>query len=157
MLNIRINTDQIRRFEARAAELSQGVLNDFDFESLVPAIQEAIQEVFKTEGDGEWPPLSERYAAQKARTHPGAPILVRSGLYLDAATSPGHTYNFIEITDRSITYGVDGLPYPAAHEYGVEARNLPARPVFTRAAESTQLEEQVNEIIGEHINSLRLG
>ena len=79
---------------------------------------------FDEQGPG-WAPLSERYAAEKARTHPGAPILVRSGeLRYRLVTNP----DVLEVTPLSFAYGIRASFYGRFHQTGT--RNMPARPPF---------------------------
>lgn len=57
---------------------------------------------FKSEGargrSGKWKPLSRAYAARKAKTHPGKPILQRSGALYKAMTS--NTGDTILVKDK---------------------------------------------------------
>jgi phage gpG-like protein len=74
-------------------------------------------------GGAGWAPLSPRYAARKARTHPGAPILVRSG---DLRRDLTHRPMGVErITNEGMTMGT-ALPYARYHQTGTP--RMPRRP-----------------------------
>jgi len=70
-----------------------------------------------------WAALSPRYAEQKARARPGAPILVYDGDLRDSMTTP--TGGIYEPHDRGFTVGTD-VPYAGYHQRG---DGLPARPM----------------------------
>ena len=93
--------------------------------------------------------MNPQYAAWKARNYPGKGILVRTGAYFEAATTPHGAYNVIEIDDNSLTYGVEGLDYPSFHESGTN--RLPARPVFALLENDADLEEAATEALSQFI------
>ena len=122
----------LNRFAQDLSQLSESLVSGFNWESLIPVIQAGVEGQFASEGGGQWPALSLPYAAWKASRYPGKGILQREGVYLRAATTRGAPYNFVEIGDDSIRWGVEGLDYAAFHETG--AGNLPQRAVFSALA-----------------------
>ena len=70
---------------------------------------------------GGWSPLSPQYARQKARSHPGAPILVRDG---DLRDSLAGTLGIREHNRHSMTVGT-AVPYATYHQNGTP--RMPAR------------------------------
>ena len=132
-----------------ASQFEGDVADGFNWGELVPVVADAAERIFRTEGKGQWAPLSPQYAAWKARFYPGAGILVRTGAYFEAATTPGGAYNVIEIDDKSLTYGVEGLDYPSFHETGT--KRLPARPVFALLETDADLEEAATEALSQFI------
>ena len=126
------STPNLNRFAQELSQLSESLVSGFNWESLIPVIQAGVEGQFASEGGGQWPALSLPYAAWKASRYPGKGILQREGVYLRAATTRGAPYNFVEIGDDSIRWGVEGLDYAAFHETG--AGNLPQRAVFSALA-----------------------
>ena len=142
-------TVRVRPDLAQLASLfGQDVTEGFNWGELVPVVANAAERIFRTEGKGQWAPLNPQYAAWKARFYPGAGILMRTGAYFEAATTPGGAYNVIEIDDNSLTYGVEGLDYPVYHE---EGRGVPARPVFALLENDADLEETATEALSQFI------
>lgn len=71
-------------------------------------------------------PLSARYARTKASLFPGQPILVATGRL--RASFAQFTRDSIAVIGRDrLVYGTR-VPYAMEHQFGVPARNLPARP-----------------------------
>lgn len=70
-----------------------------------------------------WAALSPRYAEQKARARPGAPILVYDGDLRESMTTP--TGGIYEPHGTGFTVGTD-IAYAAYHQRG---DGLPARPM----------------------------
>lgn len=64
---------------------------------------------------GGWAPLSPRYAAWKARTHPGQPLMVLSGNLRDSLTR--RPFGIEAIEPQSMTIGSD-VDYGAYHQHG---------------------------------------
>ena len=123
----------LNRFAQELTQLSESLVSDFDWESLIPVIQMGVEGQFASEGGGgQWPALSLPYAQWKAKRYPGKGLLQREGVYLRAATTRGAPYNFVETGQDYIKYGVSGLDYAAFHETG--AGNLPQRAVFSALA-----------------------
>ena len=143
-------TPQLNTLIHNIERLSENLTDGFDWESLAPTVAEAADNIFASEGRGGWPQLSEAYARWKARHYPGKGILELTGAYRNAATQIGAPHNIVEVGDDHLTYGVEGLDYPAFHESGTN--RLPARPVFDLLAEDEELSKAVTEAFSEHIN-----
>ena len=143
-------TPQLNALMRNIDQLSKNLTQGFDWESLAPIVAEAADNIFASEGRGGWPQLSEAYARWKARNFPGKGILDLTGAYRKAATQIGAPGNVITTTENSLTYGVEGLDYPAYHETGTN--QLPARPVFDLLVEDEELSRAVTEAFSEHIN-----
>ena len=148
-IQIRSKTD-IGRLIVEIGELSEGLIADFDWASLAPVVAEAADRIFASEGRGQWPQLNEAYAAWKERNYPGKGILELTGAYRNAATQIGAPHNVVEVGDDHLTYGVEGLEYPAYHES--KSPRPPHRPVFELLEEDEELSRDVKETIEEHIN-----
>lgn len=86
-----------------------------------------LKSVFSTEGEagaGKWAPLSEKYAAWKARRYPGRPILQRTGR-LEASLTDRHAEGArYEATPKSLTIG-STVKYGIFHQTGGD--HLPQR------------------------------
>jgi len=109
------------------------------FPKLVGVLEAGVARQFETQGSGpemgSWAPLSQSYAAWKAKHYPGAPILVRKGKLRAALTDSSAPGAKRDISGESLTFGTSGIPYASAHQTGsvaghLTAGNLPARPVF---------------------------
>lgn len=82
---------------------------------------------FTLQGSGQYPPLSKKYAARKAVTHPGAPILVRSGRLRDSVARRAATADSIrEIGKLSMVLGTR-TPYGIFHQSDAPRRKIPQR------------------------------
>ena len=150
-MQVRIQTQpNIDTFIRNIERLSENLTDGFDWESLAPTVAEAVDNIFASEGRGQWPQLSEAYARWKAKNFPGKGILELTGAYRNAATQIGSPHNVITTTENSLTYGVEGLDYPVFHESGTD--RMPARPVFDLLAEDEDLSSNVKEALSEHIN-----
>lgn len=100
---------------------------------------EIEREQFSTEGSrgGEpWAPLSAAYLRQRQGSEwpslrknwaETQPILIRSGDLYRSLTKRGAESGIYEATATSLTLG-SSLPYALAHQRGVQAGHLPARP-----------------------------
>ena len=149
MPQISINVRQ--DLHALADRFDGDVTDGFNWGSQIPHIIDAVERVFRTEGLGTWPALDERYAAWKAPRYPGAGLLVQTGAYFRAATTPGGAYNVLEVRDDGITFGVDGLAYPSAHEEGTG--RLPKRPVFALLETDSELIENATQALSDFITT----
>jgi len=74
-------------------------------------------------GESKWAPLSEAYAAWKAKNYPG-PILTLTGVLRDSLTTDGD-YSVFEPHAQWMAIGTS-VPYANYHQYGT--RKMPARP-----------------------------
>lgn len=95
-----------------------------------------MDEQFKSEGSkgrsGKWKKLSRNYEKQKARTHPGMPILQRTGRLERGLTSKTGDTVLIESKDE---YGFGtSLFYAAYHQTGTN--KMPAREIFSFSEDS---------------------
>ena len=143
-------TPQLDTFIRNIERLSENLTDGFDWESLAPTVAEAVDNIFASEGRGQWPQLSEAYARWKAKNYPGKGILELTGAYRTAVTQIGSAHNVLETTDNSLTYGVEGLDYPVFHESGTN--RLPARPVIDLLAEDEDLLREIGELFNTFIN-----
>ena len=82
-----INFDALLRIERFISDLDQRLQNQtrlwMDF--VAPFTFGEIDDIFETEGYGQWSGLDPLYAARKAVTHPSQGILRRDGTYMEAA------------------------------------------------------------------------
>jgi len=97
------------------------------FESVAENWSSTRERIFAAEGAFEgqeaWQPLSERYAAWKARHYPGMPTLQRTGALLEAVTNPE-----TEIDDQRMVLTVPS-EYAVYHQSSrARKSNLPRRP-----------------------------
>ena len=90
-------TPQLDTFIRNIEQLSENLIDGFDWESLAPIVAEAADNIFASEGRGGWPQLSEAYARWKARNYPGKGILELTGAYRSAATQIGSPHNVVEV------------------------------------------------------------
>lgn len=86
----------------------------------------ANQAQFSLKGSGQYPPLSPTYAARKAITHPGAPILVRSGRLRDSMTKKGTADTISEIGRLNMVLGTR-VPYGIYHQNDAPRSKMPLR------------------------------
>jgi phage gpG-like protein len=81
----------------------------------------------------------------------GHPLLIDTGLLLQAATGGG-VGHIEQISDNSLTFGVDGgvVPYAGVHNYGSVKKNIPQREFLGLTEETIDaLEESLaNFVIG---------
>lgn len=97
--------------------------------------------------------LSPRYAASKARSHPGRPILVRSGRTVRTLTDRRNSKFFKKVKRGGRTLSVGTKSKIAAyHQAGT--KTMPARPLF-RA--TRRVGERVAEIVSEALPRKRRG
>ena len=143
-------TPALDRYSQQIGQLAETLTDDFDWASLAPVIADHAERIFRTQGGGKWAPLNPQYAAWKSRNYPGAPILVRTGQYLAAATNPGTPHNLVETGKDYIRFGVAGLDYALFHEEG--RGRLPERPVFALLEGDQELQDDAKNALA---NSLR--
>ena len=126
-------------------------LTDFWDNHASPLVIDEMTRIFVTEGYGTWPALSPKYKARKDKYYQGKTILRRKDTYFQAVTRKDVQGNrYFRDTDKMV-WGVDigwfkstyGFPYPVAHEFGTD--KMPARPVFSTAAESERLQNELVE------------
>ena len=143
-------TPDLNRYSQQIGQLSETLTDDFDWASLAPVIGDHAERIFRTQGGGKWPRLNPQYAAWKSRNYPGAPILVRTGQYLAAATNPGAPHNVVETGKDYIEFGVTGLGYAVSHEEG--RGRLPERPVFALLEGDQELQDDATSALSEFIS-----
>jgi hypothetical protein len=80
-------------------------------------------------GGSSWAELSDKYSIWKEQHYPGMPLLVASGDMRAAMLDPAQT---LTVSPNLLVYEVDGElgEIALAHQEGVEANNLPARPMI---------------------------
>ena len=67
-----------------------------------------IDDIFESEGRGQWADLDPLYAIQKSRDFPGKGILRRDGTYFKAATRPNHPGSIAAFSPTELVLGVSG-------------------------------------------------
>jgi len=82
-------------------------------------------------GGGPWPSLARRTRQERAQQGYGAsfPILIRSGRYFRSWTQMPGWNELVTSGNGWVFYVGSSHPNAVAHELGVRARKLPARPV----------------------------
>lgn len=108
------------------------------FDRIVDLWADETARQFDTEGQhgsGGWQPLSESYAAWKARHYPGRRILERSFALEDSLTNRGDPNMIVQIAPQELAWGTR-IAYAGAHQNPSPGSRLPRRrPVeFTEAA-----------------------
>lgn len=131
MLTVRLQLEPVSVLLSGIAEGLED-LTSFWTDFVVPFVHAEADDVFISEGDGEWDGLDPRYAARKAVSHPGKGILRREDAYYDAATRPNAPGSLVRVSPSVLVVGVesDAFPgrYPERHESGTAT--LSARPVY---------------------------
>lgn len=87
-------------------------------------VAEMNRATFERGDAGGWAPLSPAYAAEKARTFPGRPILVRTGNLYDSLTTD---FDVHEIGPLRMAVGTQLNQYGRYHQTGRPSRGLPKR------------------------------
>lgn len=127
-MNLRIDFQDLIGIRTFVGGIDDALTNlrGFWVDYVAPYTYNEIDEIFETEGHGQWEALNPLYAARKAITHPGQTILRRDDVYYRAATSGTHADSVAEIDPLSLVLGVD-TPYAQYHE---EGRGVPERQVY---------------------------
>ena len=106
------------------------------FSEFLKQYRNLVRKNFEAEGayfGTKWDALSSRYEARKSKLRPGRKILQYNRTMIDAATGAKAQYSFEKIEPDKVEFGIRGLDYSKAHQYGYQPRRLPARPyLFTR-------------------------
>lgn len=117
-------------FERAGAEVAD--LGRHVFPLLSPVFEAAEKRQFEAQGTGptagSWSPLSEVYAAWKAKKYPGQPLLVATGAMREGLTSASSPFGAREWTATSFVFGTAGVEYASFHQTGTG--KMPARPPF---------------------------
>lgn len=113
-----------------ALERFQNNLSDAEpmFQAMANQVAKSNKEQFEKRGahyGALWAPLSPKYAALKAKTHPGKPIMVRTGLLKESLTQ--RPFGIEEITGSKMVVGT-GVRYASFHQRGTTT--MPARPLI---------------------------
>ncbi|WP_417656182.1 phage virion morphogenesis protein [Pseudidiomarina aestuarii] len=99
-------------------------------EYLIESHQQRFREAVSPEGDA-WAPLSEAYKAQSKRP---SDILIEEGILMDTLNyKPG---------PAELLFGTP-LEYGAAHQFGYQPRNLPARKWLGLSATDSEVIVQI--------------
>lgn len=100
------------------------------------AIHDAIRDQFAAEGSPAWEPLSPRYAARKARTYPGMPILQATRRLMLSLTDADAPDAVFDVSPTRLILGTD-VETPDGkwnigllHQLGAPNANIPARPMI---------------------------
>jgi len=122
------------------------------------AVIEEIARIFATEGYGQWPPLSPKYAAWKAKHYPGKSMLRLTDAYFKASTQRNAGGNIAHYTKDYMEWGADlgyfeslvGFPYPIVHEKG--GSKHPQRAVYELAEQSETLQNALVDVLGKWLD-----
>jgi phage gpG-like protein len=136
MITITLDT---KRVETMLKGVTDG-LNDL--RPAWPKVDEIVRafmkQVFVSEGaygGRKWVALNQAYAAKKRRRWGARPILQASGQLFGSFTARNHPDHVYRVGPTFGEFGSRRL-YAKAHQYGIPARSLPARPIirkFTKA------------------------
>lgn len=109
---------------------------------------------FSLKGSGQYPPLSPKYATRKATTHPGAPIMVKSGRLRDSLSKRSGTFDSIRRVGKlSMILGTK-TPYGIYHQEGAPANNLPVRKILFLDPEGRTNDTRTSNKVKRWINVL---
>lgn len=150
--------DQLKKWIVAVEKEIIGDLTEFWDDYASPLVIDEMTRIFVTEGYGTWAVLSPRYKAQKEKAYPGKTILRRKDTFLQAVTRKDVQGNRYFRDANEMVLGVDiawfqstyGFPYPVAHEFGTD--KMPARPVFSTAAESELLQNKLVEGLKDYLH-----
>lgn len=114
------------------------------------ALETWQQDAFDSEGSsnaGRWADLSDKYAEQKAFTHPGTGILERTGDMKEALTAAESPFAVREVSGDGMqfVFGTQQLDYPGYHVTGTD--KMPRRNPFIP---SDNLERDMVDILEKH-------
>ena len=131
MIEVQIDMKPLERYLKKLEEDVLMDLRPFWQDQAEDSLKDAFTELFDNEGRigqfQSWVPLSPRYAAVKARTHPGRGILERTGALRRSLTQTPN----VQIARHEMQYSTS-IPYAVYHEHG--AGFLPERPMASRVA-----------------------
>jgi len=125
-----------------------------------PEVTEEIARIFATEGYGQWPQLSPKYAQWKRKHYPGKKMLRLTDAYFKASTQKGAGGNIAHYTKDYMEWGADlsyfesiaGFPYPVVHEKPSEGGRHPKRAVYELAEQSDALQNSLVETFGKWLD-----
>lgn len=103
------------------------------FENISQDFYRLMKQQFTIGGYTPWQPLTDKYAAWKARVAPGQPIMVLFGGMRDSLTTQTARGSINNISPRELKIGTsttskNGYHYPYAHQHGLG--NNPVRKVI---------------------------
>lgn len=122
--------EQVRRRLSRIVSAGQDLSPAF--RKIRDRFYEGEEQQFGTEGSwgsGGWPPLSTRYAAGKARQHPGKPIMEITGKLKRSLTQSGAEGNIENISRDTLSLGTS-IAYAIYHQSTEPRTTLPRRPLI---------------------------
>lgn len=130
-LEYETGTGSVESFAVAFERLADSFDNfgEFVFPLLVPVLEAEIAAQFDAEGhgpSGAWADLSPDYAAVKAVTYPGQPILRATNSLWHALTDSGSVNALRDFSRDSFNFGTRGLPYAEFHQTGTG--RMPRRP-----------------------------
>ena len=131
---------RLRRIRDRASN------NPSMFRALAARFKDSERKIFASEGQAlgrRWAPLSPDYAAQKARSYPGQPILVRTGRLRDSLTKTPT----LRFRGNTMEIGTN-VPYSQYHQNG-EGRNPRRKHVGLTIGDQRAWREDVRRYITE--------
>ena len=131
MITVQIDSTALIKTLTRAEHTLLSDLRDFWQTAGEDVMKDTFELLFESEGAvgqfQKWHPLSPAYARQKRATYPNAGILERRGDLRKSLTQTP----IVNTSRAQMTYST-AVPYAKYHEYGTG--NIPARPIFARAA-----------------------
>lgn len=140
-----------RESGADGAVLRLGVIGDrlADFrpvaDALDPVIYDWMTERMDSEGHGTWEPLAPDYAAWKAKTYPGKPILQATGEMYDGLTRAKSKYSVRRADRDGGEWGTDA-PYAHYHQEGTG--RMPRRKIIEI---DTDLRKGIVAVMAAHV------
>jgi phage gpG-like protein len=130
--------------ELRATvERFEKALNDWSgaWAEVAEAVRTAVLWRFESAGGGTWPPLSPRYAARKARQHPGQPLM-RATDRLFESLAGGSPESVVEGSPRRLAFGT-AVPYAVYGESEApRSGRVPRRAIFDFARDGSEEERE---------------
>jgi phage gpG-like protein len=119
--------EQLRRSLSRFGEHAKDLSEPF--REIVKDFYKVEKKQFESEGgygSGGWQPLSPRYAAWKAKKHPGRPLMVVSGLLKESLLGE-NPYSIENVTPKSMEVGTV-VNFAIYHQKGTS--KMPARQLI---------------------------
>ena len=158
---LKVDTIPLEQLKQAIIDTEKNIMMDFrpfweDYAT--PEVTEEIARIFATEGYGQWPQLSPKYAAWKSKHYPGKKMLRLTDAYFKASTQKGAGGNIAHYTkdymewgaDLSYFEGIAGFPYPVVHEKG--GSRHPQRAVYELAEESAALQNALVDALGKWLD-----
>lgn len=125
-----------KEFRAAIEEAARKVGNlRFAFQEISRDWFKSNTTIFKLKGSGLYPPLSDEYAKRKAKTHPGAPIMVRSKRLKNSISGQPNKDSIVKIGKAAMILGTK-VPYGEYHQSDKPRSRLPLRKFLFIGAEA---------------------